>query len=247
MMMRLSIRGALVALMLTCAGNGSPLDAQAPGATPAAPPATTKPVEPPAAPPATAKPATPSAGTAKPLPAPATVKPAGPVIPVQAQLPEDYVIGPDDILVIVFWREKDLSTEVAVRPDGRISIPLLQDVDAAGLTPVQLRDKLNKEAQRYVEDPNATVVVKEINSRRVFITGLVSKAGPYRLGGPTTVVQLIAMAGGLMEYADQENITIIRVEKGEQLNFRFNYKDIAQRKNLKQNILLKPNDTIVVP
>ena len=242
MMMRLSTRVALAALMLTCAGNGSPLDAQAP-------PATTKPVQPPVAPPATAKPEVPPAGTAKPapVPAPATAKPAGPVVPVQAQLPEDYVIGPDDILVIVFWREKDLSTEVAVRPDGRISIPLLQDVDAAGLTPVQLRDKLNKEAQRYVEDPNATVVVKEINSRRVFITGQVGKAGPYRLGGPTTVVQLIAMAGGLMEYADQENITIIRVEKGEQLNFRFNYKDIAQRKNLKQNILLRPNDTIVVP
>ena len=233
-----SIYRALAALMIVYAANSTGVFAQTPSAPPpAAPPASAKPAQPPAA------------GTAKPLPAPATAttKPAGPVIPVQAPLPDGYVIGPDDVLIIVFWREKDLSSEVTVRPDGKISIPLLQDVDAAGLSPVQLRDKLNAEAQRYVEDPNATVVVKQINSRLVFITGQVSKPGPYRLGGPTTVVQLIAMAGGLLEYADQENVAIMRVENGTPVSYRFNYKDIAERRNLKQNILLKPGDTVVVP
>ena len=101
-------------------------------------------------------------------------------VPAGAVVPADYVIGPEDILTVVFWREKDLSSEVVVRPDGRISLPVLQDVDAAGLTPEQLRDSLTKTAERFVEDPNVTVVVKEINSRRVFITGQVAKPGPYQ-------------------------------------------------------------------
>ena len=233
-MMRVSTRVALVALMLAVGGKGLGVFAQTPA-------------KPPAAPPATATPAKPPASVQKPLPTPATTKPGGPVIPAQAPLPEGYVIGPDDVLVIVFWREKDLSSEVVVRPDGRISIPLLQDVEAAGLTPEQLRDRLNAQAQKFVEDPSATVVVKEINSRRVYITGLVSKPGPYRLTSPTTVVQLIAMAGGLLEYADQENIAIVRVENGAPASYRFNYKDIALRRNLKQNIALIPGDTVLVP
>jgi polysaccharide export outer membrane protein len=232
--------------VLTCAAFAAallihPIDLS--GQT-AAPPSTAKPVQPP---PGTAAPPVSPAAPAKTAP---ITKPAGntaPVLPAQPPLPDDYVIGPDDILVIVFWREKDLSTEASVRPDGKISIPLLQDVDAAGLTPEQLRDSLNKQAQRFVEDPNATVIVKEINSRQVFITGQVSKPGPYRLGGPTTVVQLIAMAGGLLEYADQENVAIMRVENGTPVSHRFNYKDIAHRRNLKQNIMLKPGDTVVVP
>lgn len=232
-MMRVSSCVAFAALLLAVEGSGFGVLAQTPAAPPATPPGTAKPAQPPAIVP---KPA-----------APATTKPAGLVIPAQAPLPEGYVIGPDDVLVIVFWREKELSSEVIVRPDGRISIPLLQDVEAAGLTPEQLRDKLNVQAQKFVEDPSATVVVKEINSRRVYITGMVTKPGPYRLTSPTTVVQLIAMAGGLLEYADQENIAIVRVENGAPASYRFNYKDIAQRRNLKQNIALVPGDTVLVP
>ena len=189
-------------------------------------------------------PATPAAGK------PATVSPTAkpPVaVPAGAVVPADYVIGPEDVLTIVFWREKDLSSDVIVRPDGRISLPVLQDVHAAGLTPEQLRDSLTKTAERFVEDPNVTVVVKEINSRRVFITGQVAKPGPYNLNAPTTIVQLISMAGGLLEYADGKNIVIMRTENSNPVSYRFNYKEVIERKNLKQNISLKPGDTVLVP
>jgi polysaccharide export outer membrane protein len=157
------------------------------------------------------------------------------------------VIGPDDVLTVVFWREKDLSGDVAVRPDGKITLPLLNDVQAAGLTPEQLRDVLNKAAEAHIQVPEVTVVVKAINSRKVFIMGQVAKPGPYPLLGPTTVMQMIATAGGVHEFADSDNITILRVENGKQVALRFNYEDVQKRKNLQQNILLKPGDTIIVP
>jgi polysaccharide export outer membrane protein len=159
----------------------------------------------------------------------------------------DYVIGPDDVLSVVFWREKDLSADVVVRPDGRISIPLLNDVTVAGLTPEQVRVKLAAEAARFVQDPNVTVIVKQINSRRVFITGEVAKPGPYPLTGPTTVLQLISLAGGFLEYADSKNVLVMRNEEGRPSSYRFNYKEVVERKNLAQNIQLQPGDTVIVP
>ena len=173
--------------------------------------------------------------------------PAGVNIPAGVPTPADFVIGPDDVLTVVFWREKDMSGDVSVRPDGKISLPLLNDVQASGLTPEQLRVQLTEAASKFIEEPTVTVVVKAINSRRVFITGQVTKPGPYPLAGPTTVLQLIAMAGGVLEYADAKNIAILRTEEGRPVSFRFNYKDVSQRKNLKQNIELKPGDTIIVP
>ena len=182
---------------------------------------------------------------------PAAQRPATPAQPPQippgAQLPTGYVIGPDDVLDVIFWRDKDMSAEAIVRPDGKITLPLINDVQAAGLTPEQLRDQLQQAATKYVEDPTVSVVVKTINSRKVFITGSVSKPGAYVLPPSTTVVQLIAMAGGLLEFADSKNITIIRNENGKPTAYRFNYKDVLKHKNLKQNIELKPGDTIVVP
>ena len=188
--------------------------------------------------------ATQSAAAPKP---PAAKPPADVNIPAGIVPPADYVIGPDDVLTVVFWRDKDMSTEVAVRPDGMISLPLLNDVKAAGLTPDQLRDELTKAAEKFVEVPSVSVVVKAINSRKVFITGQVGKPGPYPLTAPTTVMQLIAIAGGVHEFADSKNITILRTENGRQVAFRFNYNDVMKRKNLKQNIELKPGDTIIVP
>jgi polysaccharide export outer membrane protein len=220
------------------AQNGGPAPQKpsqaAPAPAPAPAPATQKPTAPTApAPGATAKPSTPAEVAAQ--------------VAAQAPLPADYVIGPDDVLIIIFWREKDLSSEVTVRPDGRISIPLLQDVEAAGLTPEQLQKKLLTLAQRFVEDANITVVVKLIQSRRVYITGQVAKPGPYLLTSPTTVVQLISIAGGLLEYADSKNIVIVRNEKNGPISYRLNYREIEERKNLKQNIALKPGDTVIVP
>jgi len=161
--------------------------------------------------------------------------------------PADYVIGPDDQLSVMFWRDKDLSTDVTVRPDGKITLPLLNDVQAAGLRPDQLREKIAEQAKRYLEDPQPTVVIKQINSRKVFITGQVAKAGPYNLMAPTTVLQLISMAVGLTEYAHSKKISIMRTENGRQIAYHFNYKDVAAGKNMKQNIELKPGDTVVVP
>ena len=183
-------------------------------------------------------PAAPPAGAAG-----AAAAPVAGAVPV----PADYVIGPEDVLGVVYWRDKDMTGDVAVRPDGKISLPLLNDVQAAGMTPAQLRDKLVDASKQYFEDPSITVVVKQMNSRKVFITGEVGKPGPYPLAGPTTVLQLISIAGGLRDYADSKKILIVRNENGKQTSFLFNYKDVVSRKNLRQNIELKPGDTVIVP
>jgi polysaccharide export outer membrane protein len=158
-----------------------------------------------------------------------------------------YVIGPDDVLQIVFWREKDLSGEVTVRSDGRISLPLLNDVMAAGLTPEELRTALIAGASPFIADPNATVVVKESRSRKVFITGSVERPGPYVLTGRTTVIQLIAMAGGLKEFADKKNIVVMRGSNGRQVSYTVDYRSILRRENLEQDRDLAPGDTVLVP
>jgi polysaccharide export outer membrane protein len=171
----------------------------------------------------------------------------GPVPAVEP--PAHYVIGPDDVLSIVFWRDKDMSADVVVRPDGKISLPLLNDIQAGGLTPAELRDAVHTEALRFVEEPTVTVIVKQIKSRKLFITGQVDKPGSYALGGPTTVLQLIAMAGGLKEFADGGHILITRTDTASrrQVGFRFNYEQVLSGKNLQQNIELKPGDTVIVP
>lgn len=172
---------------------------------------------------------------------------APPAAPSGVALPADYVIGPDDVLEVIFWRDKDMSAEVTVRPDGKVTLPLLNDVQAAGRTPEQLRTFVSTAAAKFVEDPNVTIVVKAINSRKVFVTGQVAKPGAYPLTGPTTVMQVLAMAGGIHEFADSKNILVMRNENGKPVAYRFNYKEVLKRKNLKQNIELKPGDTIVVP
>lgn len=178
-------------------------------------------------------------------PAPGGPKPIAPLAPASVA-PPGYVIGPDDVLGVLFWREKDISGDVIVRPDGKITLPLLNDVQAAGMTTEELRASLTTAAARFVEEPNVTVVVRQINSRRVFITGQIGKPGPYTLSPGLTVMQLIALAGGLTEFADSKNIIIMRTEKGKPMAYRFNYKDVLDRKKLEQNIELKPGDTVVV-
>lgn len=169
-----------------------------------------------------------------------------PTSAVAAPIPPGYVIGPDDVLQIVFWREKDMSAEVVVRPDGRISLPLLNDVVAAGRTPEQLRATLVASANEFLGNPNATVVVKEIRSRKAFITGSVEKPGPYVLTGPTTVLQLIAMAGGLKDYADKKNIVVLRTTNGQQVSLLVDYSSLLKRQKLEDNFELIPGDTILV-
>jgi polysaccharide biosynthesis/export protein len=172
---------------------------------------------------------------------------AGAPAPTGVSVPTGYVIGPEDVLTIVVWREKDMTTDAVVRPDGKITLPLLNDLTAAGLTPDQLRAAIEKAASKYMAEPNATVIVKAINSRKVHILGNVGKAGTYPLTGDMTVLQLIASAGGLQEYADEKHITVMRKEDGKDRVFKFNYKDVIHQKKLQQNIVLKPGDTVIVP
>jgi polysaccharide biosynthesis/export protein len=181
-------------------------------------------------------------------PAPAAntaIKP--PAMPAGVVPPAGYVIGPADVLSIVFWKEKDISADVTVRPDGVISLSLINEVPAAGLTPEQLRVAITERAGQFVTDPTVTVVVKEINSRKVFIVGQVAKPGPYPLMAPTSVLQLIALSGGVAEYADSENVTVVRTDNGKETPIRVNYKEIMRGKKLEQNIQLKPGDTVIVP
>ena len=187
----------------------------------------------------------PTAAQQRPTPQ-ASAKADGMSVP-SATVPRDYVIGPEDVLSIVFWQETALSTEVIVRPDGKISLPLLKDVQAAGHTPEQLTDALVKAATKYVSRPNATVIVKQINSRKVFVVGQVAKPGAFPLTGDLTVLQVIALAGDVLEYAKATNVVIVRKEDGREQRFKFNYKQVVKGKNTEQNILLKPGDTVIVP
>jgi polysaccharide biosynthesis/export protein len=176
-----------------------------------------------------------------------TTSSAAPVTGPAVDVPAEYLIGPQDVLGINFWRDTDMTGDVTVRPDGRITLPLIGDLTAAGLTPDQLKSLIQKAASKLLEDPAITVVVRQINSRKVFITGQVATPGAKDLTGPLTVMQLIARAGGLNEYANKKNITIMRTEDGKPKVFTFNYNDVAKGKNLSSNILLRPGDTVVVP
>jgi polysaccharide export outer membrane protein len=164
-----------------------------------------------------------------------------------APVPDDYLIGPDDVLGVVFWREPDMSGDVTVRPDGKITLPLIGEVKAVGLKPEALREQLQASAGRYLTEVNVNVVVRQIHSRQVFITGEVAKPGAYPLTGPHTVLQLIAVAGGLTEYAQGEKITLMRNETGRTRVLRFDYKKVSKGIKLDQNVQLQPGDTVVVP
>ena len=176
---------------------------------------------------------------------PAAPQPARPAVGIE--VPAEYVIGPEDVLGVVFWRDNEMSGDVVVRPDGMITLPLLGDIRAVGLKPDILAAEIKKAAQKLIEDPTVSVVVRQINSRKVFITGQVTTPGAHPLTGPRTVMQLIALAGGLTEFADKKNITIVRTEGAQTKSFKLNYNDVARGKKLEQNILLKPGDTVIVP
>jgi len=186
-------------------------------------------------------PAAASAQTPAPPPAQAAVREA------EGAKDPSYVIGTDDVLAIVFWELPTHGAEVVVRPDGKITLPLLNDVQAAGLTPEQLRLAVTAAAAKFIREPAVSVIVKQINSRKVFVSGQVAKPGPYALTAPTTVLQLLALAGGPTDFAKKKKIAVMRTEGGQTVRLKFNYNDVLDGKNLDQNILLKPGDTVVVP
>jgi polysaccharide biosynthesis/export protein len=176
----------------------------------------------------------------------APVPPANMSAPSAVVVPADYVIGVDDVLNVVFWREKEMSAEVVVRPDGKISLPMLNDVQASGLRPEALAKVIEQTATKYVRDPGATVMVREIRSRKVYVIGEVTKPGAFPLGSDMTVLQGIAEAGGFLEHANKGDVVVVRNVGGKEHRLKFNYKDVIRGKNTQQNVRLLPGDTIIV-
>ena len=159
----------------------------------------------------------------------------------------NYVIGAQDVLDINVWKEPDVSRVVPVRPDGKISLPLLNDVQAAGLTPDQLAAKVTEELKKYVTNPQVTVIVTAINSQRVYILGEVTRPGAFPLLPGMTVLQALSSAGGFTQFAKVKSIFVRRLQDGKESKYLFNYKDVIGGKRPEQDILLKAGDTIVVP
>jgi polysaccharide export outer membrane protein len=159
----------------------------------------------------------------------------------------NYVIGPQDMVDISVWKEQELSRTVPVRPDGKISLPLVNDVQAAGLTPSQLSAQLTYSLKKFVANPQVTVIVTSINSQRIYIMGEASRPGAYPLLPGMTFLQALSSAGGFSQFANLKKIYLLRKENGNQVKFPFNYKDVIAGKHPEQNIVLKAGDTIVVP
>jgi len=203
----------------------------------------------------TAKPAAPAAEQATPAQAPATDAPAAaspdaasPALPAPpAAAPADsYIIGASDMLAITVWKETSMSGSDLVRPDGMISLPLLGDVKAAGLTPLQLSGQIASRLKKFIQDPNVSVVVVAIHSKIVYLLGEVGKKGPLEMTPGMTMLQAIASAGGLTDYANTKKMYILRDEDGKHQKIPVRYKD-ALKGDSSLDVALKPGDTIVVP
>jgi polysaccharide export outer membrane protein len=175
-----------------------------------------------------------------------TDKPAATAQVPEAASDSDYVIGADDTLRISVWKEPDLSEILPVRPDGKISMPLLNDIPAAGLTPLQLKDSITDKLKKFIADPRVTVVVQAMNSRRIFVSGEVAHTGPMALLPHMTMLQALSQAG-FTQFANLKNIYLLRTENGKQEKIAFNYKEVVKGNHPEQNIVLKPGDTVVVP
>lgn len=186
------------------------------------------------------------AQSAAPAPAQAPADSTAEKNPAAAPAGPDYVIGPDDVLHISVWKEADLTATLPVRPDGKISLPLLDDVQAAGLTPKQLAESVTEKLKKYIADPRVTVVVNQINSKRVYLVGEVTHTGPMPMLANMTVLQAISSAG-LTQFANTKGIYVLRTEDGKQQKLPVNYRKLVKGEQMEQNYLLKPGDTIVVP
>jgi polysaccharide biosynthesis/export protein len=164
-----------------------------------------------------------------------------------AAVDADYKIGAQDVVRIDVWKEPDISRTIPVRPDGKISLPLLNDVQASGLTAMQLAGSIRDGLTKYLTNPQVTVTVVEINSRRVYVTGEVLRTGAIPLLPNMTVLQALASAGGFTQFAKLKDIYLLRMENGQQVKYAFDYKEAVKGKHPERNILLRPGDLIVVP
>jgi len=159
----------------------------------------------------------------------------------------EYEIGPEDLLEIFVWKEKDLQREVLVRPDGWLTFPLVGNVSAKGKTAQQLQDEIATRLRKYIPDPNVSISVKKVAGYKIFIIGKVNKPGEFVVGRYIDVIQALTLAGGLTPFADDDNIRILRKEDGKETVIMFDYADVKKGRNLDQNIMLKSGDVIIVP
>ena len=166
-----------------------------------------------------------------------------------ADKPHDnsFVIGNDDVLAINVWKEPDISRSIPVRSDGKISLPLVGEVQAAGLTPLALEKDIANKLKSYIAEPEVTVMVQQVNSQKFNILGQVAKPGTYVIANSPTVLDAIALAGGFRDFAKRKSIYVLRHGATGESRIPFNYKDVSQGKNMSQNIKLQPGDTIIVP
>lgn len=169
------------------------------------------------------------------------------VVGSAAKISPDYVIGPDDVLDVSVWKEQDLTRSLQVRPDGRISMPLLNDVQAAGFTPSQLAQNISEKLKKYLTAPQVTVIVTQINSQRVYVIGEVTRPGAYPLLPGMTILQAISSAGGLTQFANSKKIFLMRNENHIQTKYPFSYKEVLDGRKAEENLPVKAGDTIVVP
>ena len=181
--------------------------------------------------------------TAKPADAAKPADVPKPAVPV----PAGYIVGDSDVIHVNVWKEPEVSQTVVVRTDGNISLPLINEVKVSGLTPLQIQDLIGEKLKGFLNNPQVTVTVIEIRSKRAFITGEVVRPGTYSLNAQTSVLQLIAQAGGFTPFAKRDSIVVLRTEDGKQFRLKFKYKEVVQGKKTEQNIALHPGDTVVVP
>jgi polysaccharide export outer membrane protein len=185
-----------------------------------------------------------------PAPASHTAQPAQTSDASAATRPHDasFVIGNDDVLAINVWKEPDISRSIPVRSDGKISLPLVGEVQAAGRTPLKLEQDIATRLKSYIAEPEVTVIVQQINSQKFNILGQVNRPGSYAIANAATVLDAIAVAGGFRDFAKQKGIYILRQNlDGSQTRLRFNYKEVVKGQDPAQNVKLQPRDTIVVP
>ena len=171
-----------------------------------------------------------------------------PSVAVSRSIGDDYLIGAGDSLQVSVWKEPDVSIpSVVVRPDGRITVPLIKEVEVAGLTPRQVEKVITERLAKFLTDPNVTVVLAAINSKRIYVIGAVKKEGTLSYSYGMTVIQALSEAGGLNDYARRKKIYVLRTESGREYRLAFNYEEVVRGEGAEQNIVLQPGDTIVVP
>ncbi len=159
----------------------------------------------------------------------------------------DYVIAPADVLEISIWGEKDLSRQLVVRPDGKVSFPLIGDIQVAGKSTSEVKSLVEKKIRTYIPEASATVIVSQLGSLQYYVVGKVAKPGMYNVSRPLSVLQALALAGGLTTFADEDSIIIVRYKKDGVVKIPFDYTEVKNGKNLQQDIILKRGDVVLVP